>query len=140
MARHNEIGKLGEDIATKFVKNKGFIVLERNYRKKWGEIDIIAKKDSLLHFIEVKSVSRENFNLFPHKKEKMASNSANDEAQYNPLENLHPQKLKRLSRVTQSYVIEKCSDEQEWEFNVITIIIDTTRKTAECKLIEDILL
>ena len=50
-----KIGQLGEDVACKFLMKHNFLVLERNYTKKWGEIDIIAKKNSKIHFIEVKT-------------------------------------------------------------------------------------
>ena len=59
-----KIGRLGEDIAIKYLQNKGFLVIGQNYLKKCGEIDIIAKKDRVLHFIEVKTVSHENFVCF----------------------------------------------------------------------------
>jgi len=51
------IGQIGEDCAVKYLENRGYKILERNYRKKYGEIDIIALKDSILHFVEVKSKS-----------------------------------------------------------------------------------
>lgn len=47
-------GILGEDKACKFLKKQGFEILKRNFHSKFGEIDIIAKKDEILHFIEVK--------------------------------------------------------------------------------------
>ncbi len=50
-------GDLGEDIAAMFLMKHGFTVLERNYLRKWGEIDIIAKKASKLYFVEVKTVT-----------------------------------------------------------------------------------
>ena len=49
-----KIGQVGEDIACKFLMKHGFTVLERNYTKKWGEIDIIAQKEDVLYFVEVK--------------------------------------------------------------------------------------
>ncbi len=55
-----EVGKLGEEIASKFLERKGFKIVLRNYRKPWGEIDIIAEKDDVVRFVEVKAVSREN--------------------------------------------------------------------------------
>ena len=52
------VGQIGEDIACQFLERKGFKVLERNYRKPWGEIDIIAEKDGIVRFVEVKAFSR----------------------------------------------------------------------------------
>ncbi|NCA94220.1 MAG: hypothetical protein EOM84_03470, partial [Sphingobacteriia bacterium] len=49
------MGLLGEDVACKYLAKHGFTVIERNYTRKWGEIDIIAIKDEVLYFIEVKS-------------------------------------------------------------------------------------
>ncbi len=43
-------GILGEDKACKFLKKQGFEILKRNFHSKFGEIDIIAKKDEILHF------------------------------------------------------------------------------------------
>ena len=54
-----KIGEIGENIAVKFLMKHGFSVIDRNYTKKWGEIDIIAKKSEKLYFVEVKSVSRD---------------------------------------------------------------------------------
>ena len=49
------IGKLGEDAATTYLKEKSFVILDRNYRKKSAEIDIIAKDQDTIAFIEVKT-------------------------------------------------------------------------------------
>ncbi|CAM2881604.1 YraN family protein [Helicobacter burdigaliensis] len=48
-------GKEAEDFAIKFLEQQNFTIITRNYFSKFGEIDIIAKKDGILHFIEVKS-------------------------------------------------------------------------------------
>lgn len=62
MAEHNEIGKIGESITKRFLMKHGFTVLATNYRTRFGEIDIIAKKDNKLRFIEVKSVKVRDVN------------------------------------------------------------------------------
>jgi len=49
MAKHNEIGKIGENIAVKYLKNNGFLIIGRNFLCKMGEIDIVAKKNIPLH-------------------------------------------------------------------------------------------
>jgi putative endonuclease len=57
MNKNNEIGKIGEDKACEYLKNKEYRILNRNYRQKFGEIDIIARAPDLrLIFIEVKTL------------------------------------------------------------------------------------
>lgn len=55
MAAHNQFGITGEEMAVKWLKEKGYQVLHRNWRYKQYEIDIIALKDKFLHIIEVKA-------------------------------------------------------------------------------------
>jgi len=56
MELHNqETGKIGEDIATEYLSNKGYKIIARNWRFKHYEVDIIASKNNLLHFVEVKT-------------------------------------------------------------------------------------
>lgn len=57
MTKKSELGQLGEDIACEYLKDKGFKIIERNFRRPWGELDIIAKApDRTLVFIEVKTM------------------------------------------------------------------------------------
>ena len=52
-------GDESETLATRFLEQEGFLIVERNYfARKLGEIDIIASRDDVLHFIEVKSVTQ----------------------------------------------------------------------------------
>lgn len=57
MYKRHEIGKLGEDLACKYLQDKGYKILERNFEARQGEIDIIAKDKEELVFIEVKTRS-----------------------------------------------------------------------------------
>ncbi len=57
----NPTALLGEDAAIHFLKNKGYIILERNFRKGYGEVDAIVLKDNILVFIEVKTRSSAQF-------------------------------------------------------------------------------
>jgi putative endonuclease len=55
-----EVGIAGEKIACQFLVKRGFKILERNFRRRWGELDIIAEKDGMVRIVEVKAISREN--------------------------------------------------------------------------------
>ena len=125
------LGDLGEDIACKFLARKGFSVIERNYWRKWGEIDIIVKKDQKIHFIEVKSVSCEIIDNVSHE----------TSDKYRPEDNMHEWKLKRLSRVIQTYLIDKnVSHETNWQFDVITVYIDQKQLISKVFMLENVIL
>ena len=61
MAQHNDLGKEGEDLAVAFLIKKGYQIIERNWRFKKAEIDIIAKKENTLIMVEVKTRSTSFF-------------------------------------------------------------------------------
>ena len=130
MAKHNETGKIGERIATNFLTKKGFNLICQNYRKKWGEIDIIMKKDKILHFVEVKTVSRKSYG---NKFEQEINN-------YRPEDNMHPWKLKRLQRAIQTYLLEKYKNEPVWQFDLICVFLDQEKKIAKVRFIENLIL
>ena len=58
-----ELGKLGEDIACSFLVQNDYIVLDRNFRTRYGEIDIIAKYSNIIIFVEVKTRSSCKFGI-----------------------------------------------------------------------------
>ena len=60
---HLETGKLGEDIAEKYLEDKGYKIIERNYRTKYAEIDLIAQADDIMVFIEVRTKTSDKFGL-----------------------------------------------------------------------------
>ncbi len=123
-------GKLGEDIAVKYLERVGHTVTDRNYLRKWGEIDIVSKKGIKLYFWEVKSVSRET-----------NDGVIRETSDYRPEENVHKKKLKRLSRIIQTYLAGKnVSGETIWEFGIVTVSIFEDIKKARVKLIKDIII
>ena len=126
---------MGEDIAEKYLEGKGFTIVTRNYRKKFGEIDVVAKKDGRIHFVEVKTVSCEKL----PESAKRESDSKND--LFRPEDNVHSWKLKRLSRVIQVYLSDKkIDDETDWQFDVITIFLDEKNKEAKVSVLSDLVL
>ena len=63
MSTHITTGKSGEDLAAMYVELKGYTVVERNWRSRRNEVDIIASEKKLLHFIEVKTRTSLDFAL-----------------------------------------------------------------------------
>lgn len=121
-----EVGQIGEDIAARFLVKHGFEIVLRNYRKKYGEIDVICKKNGKIHFVEVKTVSQID-----------VSHETND--QYRPEDNIHEAKLKRIGRTIEAYLFEYES-EDDWQFDAITVSLNKNDKTAHVRMIADLVL
>ena len=114
-------GKLGEDIAAKYLENKGYEIIARNYRKPWGEIDIIAEKKGTLVFVEVKT-QKAGF-------------------EWRPEENITRHKKHQLSRIIATYIKErKIPENQDWRIDVLAIELNFNSKNAHVEHIENILL
>jgi putative endonuclease len=121
-----EVGKIGEDIATRFLVKHGFEIILRNYLKKYGEIDIICKKNRKIHFVEVKTISQAH-----------VSHETND--QYRAEDNIHQAKLKRIGRTIEAYLLQyECED--DWQFDAITVELNKLSKIARVRIMSDIIL
>ncbi|OGI73532.1 hypothetical protein A3D42_02535 [Candidatus Nomurabacteria bacterium RIFCSPHIGHO2_02_FULL_41_18] len=130
-SKTQKIGEIGENLAIKFLMKHGFTILDRNYTKKWGEIDIVAEKESKIHFVEVKSVSR------------TVLDNVNRETldQYKPEDNMHPWKLKRLSRTIQTYLLsQNIPEEKEWQMDLLIVFLNLRDKKAKIEVVKDIVL
>lgn len=116
-------GNIGEQLAARFLRERGFKVTETNYRKKWGEIDIIAEKDNVLHFVEVKAtVSHET-------------------SGYRPEENIRLWKKQRMGRAIKTYLLDRnISDEKEFLIDVVALNLDFFSKKAKVRWVKDVLL
>jgi len=101
MADHNDFGKLGEDIAVKYLLEKDYKILDRNWIYQKKELDIVSLKDDMLVVVEVKSRSTEYFE--------------------HPAEAITLSKIKFLVRATQAYV-DLREIKQEVRFDVISVI------------------
>lgn len=116
-------GSLGEKLATRFLKERGFNIVETNYRKKWGEIDIIAEKDDVLHFVEVKATV------------------SSETSGYRPEENIRLWKKQRMSRAIRTYLSErKIPEEKEFEVNVVALNLDFLNKKTKLRFIRNVIL
>jgi len=129
-------GDIGEDLAEKFLMKHGFEIIDRNYNRKWGELDIVAretlKNGFKYRFIEVKSVSCENVANISH--ETLQKDTR-------PEEQVHIWKQKRLGKAIQTYIEEKkISHETQWQFDIVAVFIDKTNKQAKIRFVEGLVL
>lgn len=101
MAKHINTGKLGEEIAAEHLRELGFEVLETNWRYRRLEVDIIAKEDNTLVFVEVKTRSYDFFGK--------------------PEEFVSPAKERRLAEAASAYMLQAGHD---WaiRFDVVSIL------------------
>ncbi len=102
MATHNELGKRGEQLAANYLASKGYKIIERNYRFKKAEIDIIAQKGDTLAIVEVKARSSKEFG--------------------DPQEFVKPKQIKNLVKAVNEFVIEH-NLECEVRFDIIAIVV-----------------
>ncbi|MBW6441188.1 YraN family protein [Patescibacteria group bacterium] len=116
-----KFGDKGEEIACRFLKSDGYKILLTNYQKQIGEIDIIAKKNNSLHFIEVKTrsiKSTEKYGL--------------------PQEAVNFYKRKKLIRTALFYLSENNFIKDElWQIDVISIILDKEHNKAKINHIKN---
>jgi len=115
-----KLGDLGEKIAVDYLKSRGYKILERNFKKPWGEIDIIAQKNKDLIFIEVKT------RAFPQ-----------GDSPY-PEASVYSLKQQKLIRAAQSYLLEKkYPPEISWQIDVIAIELNQQTRKADLKHIKN---
>lgn len=114
MARHNELGKEGELLAQNTLRDKGYAIIETNWRFDKDEIDIIAMDGDELVVVEVKTRSTDFFG--------------------DPEESVNFQKEKFLIRATEAYLLENDLD-IETRFDIIAIILN--KKETKIVHIED---
>lgn len=107
-SRAGEIGRLGEDYAAKYLRKKRYKILERNYRTKLGEIDIIAQDGSYTVFVEVKT------------------RHTNPMTQ--PFEAVDFRKQRKLVRTAVIYSEEKRLYNHYFRFDVVEVFVDAESK------------
>ncbi len=110
MAKHNELGKRGEQLAVDFLTEKGYTIAARNYRFNKAEVDILAKKDNILAVIEVKTRSSTDFG--------------------NPQDFVKPKQIQQLVKAVDYYVTDNNLD-IEVRFDIIAIIKQNNRFSIE---------
>ena len=127
--KKREIGDTGEGVVCRYLEKKGYKVLERNYWKPWGEIDIIAERGEMTIFVEVKSVSRE------------LGGEGVPRGTYRPEDNMHPAKVKRLHRAIQTYLLEKkVPESRPWQLDLACAYLDFSTHKARVEMVENVIL
>lgn len=135
-----QVGKRGEDLAAEYLQQQGFSIVDRNYWKPWGEIDIIARREGELRFVEVKTVTRRP----PPPPASQCAPSSIEEGEdddYEPEENIHPWKLKRLRRVIETYLLanEWVDDEDlDWQFDALAVYVNPAGDLLKIEHLEDL--
>ena len=127
MHSRRDVGLAGEKVARQFLERKGLKIVEMNYRKPWGEIDIIAEKDGVIRFIEVKSVSRESL-----------EDISRETGEYRPEALVHESKLGKVARTADLYMNEK-GDKRDYQIDVVGVFLDMQKKKAVCRIFERVL-
>src|SRR5690625_2248329 len=104
MAKHNELGELGEEMAVTYLSDKGYVILERNYRFDRAEVDIIAQDNEQIVIVEVKTRTSDFFG--------------------DPQQFVTPGKIKQLVKVADHYLIPKEID-RETGFYYVSVLVNT---------------
>lgn len=124
------IGNQGELITANFLTQKGFTFIEMNYRRKWGEIDVIVQKDQKIHFVEVKTVSYGT---------KADLERAVTHGTWRPEENVHAFKIKKLSRAIDSWIADN-KWKGDWQIDVAAVRVVPRETYATIKIIDNVIL
>ncbi len=119
MAEHNELGKEGEEMAARWLAERGYTLLHRNWRHSYHEIDIVATKGKFLHFVEVKARKASLFGGFPE-------------------DSVTKKKFKNLQKAADEYLF--LNPGHEWiQYDILSITMQRNGE-AEYFLIEDVFL
>ena len=110
MASHNELGRLGENLAVDYLIREGYTIKNRNWRYQKAEIDIIAQKEDVLVAIEVKTRTSNYFG--------------------NPQDFVNPKKIKLLLSAIDNFVVERDLD-VDVRFDIIAIIKQSNKFEIE---------
>lgn len=117
-------GRLGEKIAAEYLKNKGYKILEKNFKnplgRRLGEIDIIARKGKEVVFVEVKTKKPGRFEGAP------------------PEERITPSKLHKLNKAGQFYIKSKNLWGADYRFDAVSVWLSADQKNAKIKHLENI--
>lgn len=108
MKNTTELGRQGEETAASFLKKHGYKILDRNFRTRFGEIDIVARKDRTVCFIEVKTRTSMRFGL--------------------AAEAVTARKQEKILLAARQYLLESGASEEQYRFDVIEVYMGEQTK------------
>jgi putative endonuclease len=120
------IGQTGEKIAAYYLQKQGFTIMGRNIARKTGELDVVAKKKGVLHIVEVKTHSCEEF----------PSPEVLDS--YDPADNLHAYKIQKVARTAEWYVAN-INWEGDWQVDGVLVWLRRRDMVAKVRYLPQIL-
>ena len=115
--RNIALGRWGESIASEYLLEKGYTIIERNHRTEYGEIDLIAEYDGVIIFVEVKTRTGKKFG--------------------NPEEAITRQKTVHMIDSAQAFLQEHPQFAQEWRIDVIAIYQNKSSDSSEISHFEN---
>lgn len=111
----SELGFFAEHYAAEYLKAKGYKILGHNYRKPYGEIDVIAEKQGVMVFVEVKANKK-------------------DLPGFEPELRVNANKRHRMARIAQTYLLQfKYPEDQPWQLDIISIAFNKEQKTVKIR-------
>lgn len=129
------IGKFGEKIAENFLKKKGYQILDKNYSPRFisgpqrGEIDIVAKKDDIISFVEVKTLTLQSNGNQENPRSRIYSTEG-----FSPEEKVDWGKQRKIIKMAESWLMaQKIPLDSKWQIDVISIKIDLDSKKAKIR-------
>ncbi|MBU3964990.1 YraN family protein [Patescibacteria group bacterium] len=122
ITQKREFGDLGEKIAQEYLEKQGYKILDRNYSKRWGEIDLIAESpEKELVFVEIKT---REFKNHP--------------SVFLPEDSVNFSKQQKLIKTARTFLYEnKYPEETGWRIDVIAVEINKISRNAEIRHIEN---
>lgn len=115
-----KVGILAEQLAQKYLRDKDYQILAVNYKKPWGEIDIVAQKDGVFIFTEVKANSRLT-------------------QDFQPEERVNKDKFSHIVRTANAFLNERASLDKPWQIDIISVNFDLRGKTAQIRHFKKVL-
>lgn len=106
-------GDLGEKLACEYLIKNNYTILETNFTTKIGEIDIIAKEDDIVVFVEVKTRKGSKYGR-PH-------------------EAVNYKKMQKIIKVAENYILYKNKDDVQYRFDIIEVLLNEASKINHIK-------